>query len=137
MRSPRLNGARGAALLVAGAYCAARGVAYLPLGTRPDALPRGLELIANPPVTLEAWAVLWLIAGVVCVVMAFRRQDAVGWGALTFMMTAWGAAYLYGWIEALVLGIESREWLTATTYLGPAAMIGILSIWHTRRSRAA
>ncbi|MCT2085031.1 hypothetical protein M3D75_02775 [Microbacterium enclense] len=132
----RLNGARGAALLVAGAYCVARGIAYLPLGSKPDVLPRGLELIANPPFTLEVWGGLWAVAGLICLVLAFRVRDAIAWGALTGMMTAWGVAYLIGWFESLTLGVESREWLTATTYLGPAVIISLLSIWHTRRSRA-
>ncbi|MBN9210707.1 MAG: hypothetical protein BGO45_10560 [Microbacterium sp. 71-36] len=132
----RLNGARGAALLVAGAYCVARGIAYLPLGSKPDVLPRGLEMIASPPFTLETWAGLWVIAGLICLVLAFQPRDAIAWGALTGMMTAWGFAYLIGWGESLAYGRESREWLTATTYLGPAIIIAILSIWHTRRSRA-
>lgn len=131
----RLNGARGAALLVAGAYCVARGIAYLPLGSKPDVLPRGLELIANPPFTLEVWGGLWVVAGVLALVLAFQPRDAIAWGALTGMMTAWGFAYVVGWIESLVNGIESREWLTATTYLGPAAIIALLSSWHVRSRR--
>lgn len=127
----RLNGARGAALLVAAAYCLGRAIAYLPIGGRVDKLPRGLELISTT-IPIEAWGALWLAAACVCAVAAFRKQDAVGWGAITGIMTAWGVAYAYGWLESIVNGQESREWLNATTYLGPALIIALLSIWHSR-----
>lgn len=133
MRVPRLNGSRGAALLVAGAYCFARGVAYLPIvGDVPTSLPAGLELI-SAVISIEVWAGIWMIVGIGCCLRAFSTADAVAWGLLTGIMTAWGAAYALGWGMALVSGHPSREWLNMSTYLGPAIIIAILSIPRARK----
>jgi hypothetical protein len=134
--SIRLNGGRGAALLVAGAYCFARGVAYLPiLGDVPTSLPAGLELI-SAAISIEVWAGIWMIVGIGCCLRAFSTADAVAWGLLTGIMTAWGAAYALGWIISLAHGEASREWLNMSTYLGPAVIIAILSIPRARKQPA-
>ncbi|MDQ1174157.1 hypothetical protein QE430_002464 [Microbacterium testaceum] len=133
MRIPRLNGSRGAALLVAGAYCFARGVAYLPIvGNVPTSLPAGLELI-SAVISIEVWAGIWMIVGIGCVLRAFSTADAIAWGLLTAIMTAWGAAYGLGWLIAVAGGQPSREWLNMSTYLGPAIIIAILSIPRARK----
>lgn len=133
MGVPRLNGSRGAALLVAGAYCFARGVAYLPIvGNVPTSLPAGLELI-SAVISIEVWAGIWMIVGIGCVLRAFSKADAVAWGLLTAIMTAWGAAYGLGWLIAIAGGEPSREWLNMSTYLGPAIIIAILSIPRARK----
>jgi hypothetical protein len=130
----RLNGPRGAALLVGGAYCFARGVAYLPIfGEVPSQLPAGLQLISST-LSIEVWAGIWTIVGIGCILRAFTPNDGLAWGMLTGLMSAWGVAYGFGWISALVTGESSREWLNMTTYLGPAIIIALLSIWHSRRS---
>jgi hypothetical protein len=129
----RLNGSRGAALLVAGAYCFARGVAYLPiLGEVPTSLPAGLELI-SAVVSIEVWAGIWMIVGIGCCLRAFSTSDAVAWGMLTGIMTAWGGAYALGWFISIAQGEPSREWLNMSTYLGPAIIIAILSIPRARK----
>lgn len=129
----RLNGARGAALLVAGAYCFARGVAYLPIfGDVPTSLPAGLALI-SAVLSIEVWAGIWIIVGIGCCLRAFSTSDAVAWGLLTGIMTAWGAAYAIGWFSSIAVGEPSREWLNMSTYLGPAIIIAILSIPRARK----
>lgn len=128
----RLNGARGAALLIGGAYAFARGLAYLPLGGLPDPLPRGLELI-SVIVPIDVWGALWVVTAIICAANAFRKSDSTGWGALVGMMTAWGVAYGYGWAEAIATGAESRAWLNVTAYLGPAIIIGVLSVHDAKR----
>ena len=132
----RLNGSRGAALLVAGAYCFARGIAYLPVfGDVPSSLPAGLELI-SAVISIEVWAGIWMIVGVGCVLRAFSTSDAVAWGMLTGIMTAWGGAYVLGWVISLWHGEPSREWLNMSTYLGPTIIIAILSIQRARKGSA-
>ncbi|MCC4250729.1 hypothetical protein [Microbacterium testaceum] len=132
----RLNGSRGAALLVAGAYCFARGVAYLPIfGDVPSSLPAGLDLI-SAAMSIEVWAGIWIIVGVGCCLRAFSTADAVAWGLLTAIMTAWGLAYGLGWGIAIANGQPSREWLNMSTYLGPAIIIAILSIQRARKGSA-
>lgn len=129
----RLNGGRGAALIVGGAYCFARGFAYLPIGNAPRDLPGGLALISSV-LSIELWAGIWILVGIGCIVRAFSKNDSLAWGALTGMMAAWGSAYLLGWFMSIASGEPSREWLNATTYLLPAVMIAILSA-RTRHRR--
>lgn len=123
----RLHGARGVALLVGSAYCAVRGLAYLPVASPGGDLPDGLRLLSSF-IPIAVWASAWLIVGVVCFVCAFRASDHVAWGLLVAMMTAWALAYVVGWITSFGSpeGV-SREWLSASTYGFPAIMIGLLS----------
>lgn len=125
--TPRLNGARGVALLVGSAYCAVRGLAYLPAAGTGGDLPDGLRLLSSF-IPIAAWATAWLIVGIVCIVCAFRRSDHLAWGLLVGMMTAWALAYVVGWITSIWSpeGV-SREWLSASTYGFPAIMVGLLS----------
>ena len=124
-RGPRLNDARGAALLVAAAFCALRGIAYLPALFPDVELQPGLRLLtANTPI--EVWAYIWLAAAVICVVSAFRVKDWPGWAAVIGMSIAWGITYFIGWLDSLSIE-PNREWLTAGTYLGPWIIIAILS----------
>ncbi|OZD48657.1 hypothetical protein CH252_19205 [Rhodococcus sp. 06-1477-1B] len=127
MRRVRLNGARGVALLVGSAYCAVRGLAYLPAASPGDSLPDGLRLLSSF-IPIAVWASAWLIVGVISLVCAFRRSDHIAWGLLVAMMTAWAIAYIVGWITSFGSpeGV-SREWLSASTYGLPAIMIGLLS----------
>lgn len=127
MRAPRLHGARGVALLVGAAYCAVRGLAYLPVASPGGDLPDGLRLLSSF-IPIAVWATAWLLVGVVCIVAAFCRADHLAWGLLVAMMTAWALAYIVGWITSFGSpeGV-SREWLSASTYGLPAIMIGLLS----------
>lgn len=127
MRAPRLHGARGVALLVGAAYCAVRGLAYLPVASPGGDLPDGLRLLSSF-IPIAVWATAWLLVGVICIACAFRRADHLAWGLLVAMMTAWALAYIVGWITSFGSpeGV-SREWLSASTYGLPAIMIGLLS----------
>lgn len=124
---PRLNGARGVALLAAAAYCWARAIAYLPITDTPSELPAGLQLISSV-IPLEVWAAAWLLVGVFAAVYAFRRPDYLAWGLVVGMMSAWAIGYVLGWFSSFgsPAGI-SREWLNASTYGLPAVMLGLLS----------
>jgi len=131
----RVNGTRGAALLVGAVLCFTRCLAYLPIGDPiPDRLPGGLSLISSV-ISIEVWAVAWGIIGVLCVVFAFRTRDAAAYGALVGIWAAWGVAYLSGWLISIFVGEPSREWLNATTYLCPALIVALLSARVPGRAR--
>ncbi|RLP69317.1 hypothetical protein D9V30_08400 [Mycetocola reblochoni] len=133
---PRLNGLRGAGLLAGAVYCLTRGLGYLPIaGDVPEKLPGGLQLLATA-LSIEVWGGIWLCIGIVCALRAFSPNDALAWGLLVGIMAAWGAAYALGWGLSLLVSPGSREWLSALTYLGPAAIIAALSARTARRDDA-
>lgn len=124
---PRINGTRGWALLVGGLFAITRGVAYLPIGINArDELPAGLQFIQGA-ITIEAWAGMWILIGLMCVFRAFSANDALAYGFLVGIMSSWGIAYFGGWVTSIIAGDPDRGWLTAGTYLGPALMVGLLS----------
>ncbi|PPG36341.1 hypothetical protein [Rathayibacter sp. AY2B5] len=128
-----LNGNRGAALLLGGIYCLARGVAYLPIGGPPDELPIGLQLIsANFPIAV--WGGVWLTVAAGCIYRAFTRDDALAWGFLIGLMFGWGVAYLLGYTVSAVEHRPSRDWFSATAYILPALIF--LTLLRTSRGRS-
>jgi PAS domain S-box-containing protein len=48
---------------------------------------------------LSAWAVMWGIVGVVCIIQAFMRVDRVAFALAAAAMWAWGLVYAYVWIK--------------------------------------
>lgn len=120
----RLN-LRKTAIFLLGLYCLIRGFAYLPISGNTD-LPKGLEVITSV-IPIEGWGGIWLVVGMLCIVKAFSKFEGVAIPFATGLMAGWGCAYLIGWI--LTIGTEetSRGWLTASSYLIPAVVIGILS----------
>ncbi|MEA9986299.1 hypothetical protein [Subtercola sp. RTI3] len=133
----RINGARGYALLIGAVFCLTRALAYFSAFT-PDDPPLGLTLITQGLVNIDFYAGLWSVVAVFCIVGAFKRRDSWSWAALVGVMTLWGLAYFAGWVYSVQPGDppESREWLTAVTYLAPAAIIGILSPQFVGRKNA-
>ncbi|RFA12174.1 hypothetical protein B7R22_17245 [Subtercola boreus] len=123
----RINGLRGAALLVAAVYCATRGIAYLPpLIPNASYVPGSLSLIANF-VPLPVWGGVWILVALFCLVCAFRHDDWPAWAGLVGMMVLWGSSYLIGSFITWAAGDFGREWIGAGSYLGPAVIIAILS----------
>lgn len=116
---------RKTAIALLGLYCILRGIAYLPLAA-PNDTPQGVSLITEF-LPLAAWGGIWLAIGIVCIIKTFTKTDGVAIPLATGLMAGWGAAYLYGWVDALIAGEPSRAWLTASSYLIPAIVIGILS----------
>lgn len=110
-----------------GLYCSIRGLAYLPITGGPDSLPRGLELISKI-ITIEIWGTLWLAFGLFAIFSAITSyKTSLAWGFVVGIMIAWGSAFTIGAIEDFILNNESRDYLSATSYLLPGFVIGILS----------
>lgn len=121
------RGAASAALLVAGIYCLLRGIGYLPVGgSTVENLPSGLSLLTNV-IPIEGWGAAWAVVGVVVCIRSFSYNDALAWGVVVGMMVIWGLGYSVGWIMSVVDGAPNREWLSMSSYLGPAIIIGLLS----------
>lgn len=115
----------GIALL--GFYCLIRGVAYLPITNNgPNGLPSGLDLISEI-IPLEAWAGAWITVGIICIVKTFKKDEGIAVPLATGLMFGWGFFYLAGWFFDLYYGTDSRSWLTASSYIIPAMVIGIFS----------
>ena len=127
-RALKLNGLRGVALIVMGLYALTRAVAYLPMaGAGPEQLPRGLAILSEI-IPIQAWGGVWLILGVTFILRAFTRNDSFAWGCATGIMVIWGLGYAFGWIDSLIVGNPNRDWIRAMSYIGPAVVIGLLSV---------
>lgn len=115
------------ALILMGLYAVIRGIAYLPFARLSDGLPRGLELISEI-ITIELWATTWILIGAFSIFSAITAyKNNIAWALIVAIMIAWGSAFSIGAIESLFSGENSRDYLSATSYLMPAIVIGILS----------
>jgi hypothetical protein len=74
---------------------------------------------------LWAWAVLWAVVGLICLVAAFRSRDRWAFAAAMALKTLWGTTFLLGW---LFVGLE-RGYVSAVVWLVFAAWIFIISTW--------
>lgn len=80
--------------------------------------PVGLELLANLA-PLWVYAVLWLIAGVLCFAGAF--VDSLRWwglGCSTGMTGLWWLFYISGFFQTVIEGTPSRIYYVAALYFG-------------------
>lgn len=114
----RLNGWRGAGLLIIGASSAFRGwfFAFDP----PRHLPPGVEQLSWSGAAIHWLGVLWLVAAVLGGWSAFRRRDRVGIFAMAFMHALWAAALVIGWT------VYGGGWLDAITTAG---VFGLIVCW--------
>lgn len=78
---------------------------------------------------LSAWAVLWFLTGMVCLVGAFTRRDRWAYTAAMALKTLWGVTLLLGW---LLLGLE-RGYVAAIIWLAMAGWVYIISTWPEPR----
>jgi hypothetical protein len=74
---------------------------------------------------LGAWACLWLAVGVVCLVHAFRFNDAAGFAAAMALKVLWGLLFLFGWFLADV----ERGYLSAAIWLAFAGLMALVVPW--------
>lgn len=118
---------RRIAIALFGLYCMARGIAYLPIFSLLDSTPRGIELVSGI-IPLEFWSGAWVVVGVVAIVKAIIGRDGIAIPLACGMMMAWGIAFLYGWVENILMsGETSNDWLSASTYILLSLVIAILS----------
>lgn len=118
---------RRIAIALLGLYCIARGIAYLPMFSVFDRTPRGIELVSGI-IPLDFWAGAWVVVGVVAIVKAIIGKDGIAIPLSCGMMMAWGTAFLYGWLENILMnGETSNDWFSASTYILLSLVIAILS----------
>jgi len=75
---------------------------------------------------LPIWAAIWGAVGLVCLVQAFARRDALAFTAASLLKAAWGTVYLVGW----ALGDIPRGWLASVIWYGFAIWLAIISGWR-------
>lgn len=80
-----------------------------------------LEAIAP----LQLWGTLWLIAGILCLINAFRINDRIGFAGAIAVKVLWGLLFLAG---ALVVHLD-RAYISATLWLCMAGWIAIIASW--------
>ena len=117
---------RKIAIALLGIYCLIRGIAYLPFATTGENLPTGLDLMSQI-IPISVWAGVWITAGVICIVKTFKKEEGIAIPLATGLMLGWGFFYGAGWVADLFVGENGRGWLTASSYMIPAIVIGILS----------
>ena len=81
--------------------------------------------LAEVPGSLYLWAALWLIAGILCGIYAFRRRDAIGYFAAMFVKAIWALMFLLGWLFA---GVE-RGYLSAAIWGAFAFIVWLIAGW--------
>lgn len=74
---------------------------------------------------LNAWALLWLICGIACLIGAFQRADTWAFVTAVALKSLWGLTLLLGWI---LVDLE-RGWVSAAIWLGMAGWVYIISSW--------
>lgn len=74
---------------------------------------------------LDTWAAMWLVVGVLCLIHAFRRKDALGFAAAMFIKVLWAIMFFLGFLFA---GVE-RGYLGAAVWGGFAALLGVIATW--------
>lgn len=125
------NGGRSVMLLLMGLLAYVRGYRYFPFGDAPTTLPAGLELLSST-LSISFWGWTWIAAGIVATVWAFIKYDGFGWGAVIGMMILWGVAYVFGFVNGLIIGEMNTEYVNMTTYIIPAIVIAYFTTRDAR-----
>ncbi|MEU6710018.1 hypothetical protein ABZ897_00950 [Nonomuraea sp. NPDC046802] len=104
---------RGAFLLLLAVFdlVYASGLAWAPAETR--ATPTYVFLASLLP--LGAWAVVWAVVGLLCLVQAWTAQDRFAYTAATALKILWALLHLGAWaFDVLLRGyISAAIWLLA------------------------
>ena len=117
------------ALLILGIGILFRGLSYAPGVLGPA--PQGGSHPAEVMLPINAWAAVWIISGVACVVAAFTKSpvvDAVALGLGVALNIAWGASF----IAATIIGDSARGWVSAVGYFSIAALV-LWAVWRGKR----
>jgi len=106
--------------LTAGAfYCLSRSVYYSTV--HPEALSGAQEIITAHGNALGAWAAVWALAGVFCIVDMVNRHTRHGLSLLVGIAFAWGIGYLIIWCAT---GFNDYSLISsAVGWIAPASFI--------------
>jgi hypothetical protein len=91
----------------------------------PDAQRNTGTVFINHLAPLWLWGLLWLAAGLLCLIYAFRSEDRVAFAAAIAIKVLWGLVYALG---GILVHIE-RAWLAAAIWLSMAGWVYIISTW--------
>ena len=123
----RFSTTDGMGLLIVGIVSLARGVSYAP-GVMPD-YSRGSH-VAETWLPMDAWALVWALVGVLCLVGAFRwrtRLAAMAVGLAVALHFLFASSFLWGSLH----GDMSRGWVSALSYFA----VSFLVLWAVGRGR--
>jgi hypothetical protein len=110
---------RGGALL----FFALVGLVYgAALATAPRPLADSY-VWASKVLPLPAWAVMWTVAGLVCLVCALLHRDAAAFVVFAFVSAWWGLLSAVGWVWG---GVE-RGFLNAAIFIPMAGLMYVLA----------
>lgn len=117
------------ALLILGIGILFRGLSYTPgvFGPAPQSGSHPAEVM----LPINAWAAVWIIAGVACIAAAFTRSeilDAVALGLGVALNVSWGTSF----IAATAIGDSPRGWVSAVGYFSIAALV-MWAVWRGKR----
>ena len=110
-------------LIIAGAFCILRGLAYV---SSPP-VPPGLTTLGSvAPLGVWGWA--WIIAGIIAFVSVRWRHWALALTPMLILCSLWAFSYTAEWAVATWMrGEESRDWITGVSYAFQAASVLIVS----------
>lgn len=120
MPRPRLDGRRGAALLVLGIAWAALGYSYF--GVDVSSAGPGLYVVAQL-LPLEVWGALWALSGAVALVTAFTRRNTAGFVSLTLLPFTWALNYFGAWL----FDISARGWVLGAIFAALGSLVVIVA----------
>lgn len=124
-------GRRGLFLLLVAAVQAAYGAGLLAAAGHPSRAvhwwPASLGQLGGIP--LDAWGILWVTIGALCLAGAWTTADRYAYAAAELLSTGWAAFALQRWMTAR----EPGSWALAVIYGGIAAGILIVSGWPEPR----
>ncbi|MGW0587471.1 hypothetical protein [Streptosporangium sp. NPDC002607] len=96
-------------------------LASAPAETR--ALPSYAFLATILP--LRAWAALWAMVGLLCLVQTVMTEDRPAFIAASWLKVGWGCLYLTGFL----LGEIPRGYVSAVIWLSFAGFVAVISSW--------
>lgn len=126
---PRINGRRGAYLLVNAPVYLVVGISFLLPQTDTQVRKSSLAWILDLGMPIQALAVLWIMAALVAMVTAFqpRPRDWFGFAILTFAAAILGALFFIGTLlGGPAIGAVSAVvyWFFAASPMVVAGMMG-------------
>jgi hypothetical protein len=88
----RFNGPRGAGLFGLGVMALVRGYQFATI-TDPTKVPEGLSVLSGV-IPIAFWGACWMVAGVICIVSAWRVKQELALASLAGMSWLWFFAYV-------------------------------------------
>ncbi|MBH5302744.1 hypothetical protein [Corynebacterium ulcerans] len=118
------------AIVILGIGILARGLSYLPIVLGPP--PSKGAHPAEGLLSIEAWGVVWVIVGILCLLAAFTKQQVLEVLALcagVALDCLWGFSFIQG---AIIAGQGSRLWVSSIGYFSIVALV-MWAVWRGKR----